>query len=62
MVFVNTIGRIVHDTVDSFNGAANKNIGDAFLLVWKLPENKISLGSNDELKVHDRNVICSLTD
>lgn len=33
MVFVNTIGRIVHDTVDSFNGAANKNIGDAFLLV-----------------------------
>jgi len=47
MVFVNTIGRIVHDTVDSFNGAANKNIGDAFLLVWKLPENKICIGSND---------------
>lgn len=45
--------QIVHDTVDSFNGAANKNIGDAFLLVWKLPENKISLGPDDELNVHD---------
>ncbi len=38
MVFVNTIGEIVHATVDSFAGAANKNIGDAFLLVWKLPD------------------------
>ena len=25
-------------TVDQFNGAANKNIGDAFLLAWKIPE------------------------
>ena len=38
MVFVNEIGEIVHATVDSFAGAANKNIGDAFLLVWKLPD------------------------
>jgi len=38
MVFVNEIGEIVHAVVDSFAGAANKNIGDAFLLVWKLPE------------------------
>lgn len=35
MVFVNEIGEIVHSVVDSFAGAANKNIGDAFLLVWK---------------------------
>jgi len=35
MVFVNEVAEIVHSTVDSFSGSANKNIGDAFLLVWK---------------------------
>ena len=34
-MFVNEIAEIVHGTVDSFLGSANKNIGDAFLLVWK---------------------------
>jgi class 3 adenylate cyclase len=38
MVFVNEIGEIVHAIVDSYAGQANKNIGDAFLLVWKLPD------------------------
>lgn len=33
MIFVNTIAQVVHNTVDSFNGSANKNVGDAFLLV-----------------------------
>lgn len=37
MVFVNTIGSIVHSAVHRLSGAANKNIGDAFLLTWKLP-------------------------
>ena len=32
MVFVNEIGEIVHKIVDNYSGAANKNIGDAFLL------------------------------
>jgi len=35
MLFVNEIGEIVHGIVDQYSGAANKNIGDAFLLVWK---------------------------
>lgn len=35
MLFVNEIAEIVHKIVDNFSGAANKNIGDAFLLVWK---------------------------
>ena len=34
-MFVNEIAEIVHGTVDHYNGSANKNIGDAFLLVWK---------------------------
>lgn len=38
MVFVNEIAEIVHGTVDHFSGSANKNIGDAFLLVWKYNE------------------------
>ena len=37
MLFVNEIGAIIHRIVDQYSGAANKNIGDAFLLVWKIP-------------------------
>jgi class 3 adenylate cyclase len=37
MIFVNEVAHIVHSTVHSHNGAVNKNIGDAFLLVWKFP-------------------------
>jgi len=37
MVFVNEIASIVHGHVDYFTGSTNKNIGDAFLLVWKIP-------------------------
>ena len=33
MVFVNQIAEIVHSIVDYYSGNANKNIGDAFLLV-----------------------------
>lgn len=36
MVFVNEIAQIVHSKTNQFGGAANKNIGDAFLLVWKI--------------------------
>lgn len=35
MTFVNQIAEITHTCVNKFGGAANKNIGDAFLLVWK---------------------------
>ena len=38
MLFVNEIGEIVHGIVDKYSGAANKNIGDAFLLVWKFDD------------------------
>jgi class 3 adenylate cyclase len=35
MLFVNVIGEIVHQTVHMYSGFANKNVGDAFLIVWK---------------------------
>lgn len=38
MEYVNSIGEIVHGEVSMHGGSANKNIGDAFLLVWKFPE------------------------
>ena len=41
MTFVNTIAEIVHSDVDRFGGTANKNIGDAFLLVWKFKDDQV---------------------
>ena len=41
MLFVNEIAEIVHSIVDRFSGAANKNIGDAFLLVWKYSDEEV---------------------
>jgi class 3 adenylate cyclase len=38
MLFVNRIAYILHDIVSQCSGSANKNIGDAFLLAWKLDE------------------------
>lgn len=38
MLFVNRIAHILHGIVDKCSGAANKNIGDAFLLTWKLED------------------------
>ena len=38
MLFTNEVGEIVHGITNQFSGAANKNIGDAFLLVWKFQE------------------------
>lgn len=36
MLFVNRVAEIIHHHVVESGGAPNKNIGDAFLLVWKL--------------------------
>lgn len=46
IVFVNEIADIVHGTVDKFSGAANKNIGNSFLLVWKFEEEDTVFDAN----------------
>lgn len=61
MVFVNEIASIVHSTVDHFSGAANKNIGDAFLLVWKFPDDLI-VEENDTVKVLDHPFVKQIAD
>jgi class 3 adenylate cyclase len=38
MQFVNQIAEVTHSQVDKYQGSANKNIGDAFLLVWKFKD------------------------
>jgi len=40
MTYVNSVAEITHSMVDRYGGAANKNIGDAFLLVWKFDDPK----------------------
>ena len=41
---------MVHNQIDLYLGAANKNIGDAFLLVWRIPE-KFCYMDDNELKL-----------
>jgi class 3 adenylate cyclase len=36
MIFVNRIAALVHSLCDEYWGNPNKNVGDAFLLVWRL--------------------------
>lgn len=38
IIFVNTIAEMVHVIVDEHHGAVNRNLGDAFLLTWKLKD------------------------
>lgn len=37
IIFVNKIVRILHGTVKKWDGAANKNYGDKYLITWLLP-------------------------
>jgi class 3 adenylate cyclase len=36
MTFVNQIAEIVHGVVSEYHGAANKNNGDTFLVIWRI--------------------------
>ncbi|CAG9331105.1 unnamed protein product [Blepharisma stoltei] len=50
MIFVNEIAKIVHRTIDVYQGAANKNIGDSFLIVWKFKPKDFSISSNNIIR------------
>ena len=36
MTFINNVARIVHDEVTRWGGLCNKNLGNAFLMVWRI--------------------------
>lgn len=38
LLFVNEIADLVHSEVHRLGGAANRNLGDSFLLVWRMPQ------------------------
>jgi class 3 adenylate cyclase len=41
MLFVNDIAKIVHGITVEYLGIPNKNIGDAFLILWKIPQQEL---------------------
>jgi len=63
MIFVNEIAAIVHGITTDHLGSANKNIGDAFLLVWKIdPAYVIEDETTGEIVVKDCNEVTQLID
>jgi len=36
LTFVNTIAEVVHDCVHSWGGQCNKNLGNAFVIIWRI--------------------------
>lgn len=54
MVFVNQVSEIVHSIVDTWHGAANRNNGQAFLIVWRMRED---FQSDVRCKVCDMSVM-----
>lgn len=63
LIFVNKIGSLVHESVYRYGGCANKNIGEAFLLVWKIPEAKYTLDyQTNVIEWKDRRYLSVLSD
>mmetsp|Transcript_13971 Transcript_13971/g.15423 ORF Transcript_13971/g.15423 Transcript_13971/m.15423 type:complete len:362 (-) Transcript_13971:23-1108(-) len=62
MMFVNEIARIVHTSVDHFSGQCNKNIGDAFLFVWKFEEKDVIAEEGQELSLRNYNSVYQIAD
>lgn len=58
MLFVNKVAQITHKHVVEAGGAPNKNIGDAFLLVWKLNSTKEGKRSNLQKTLFDATLFC----
>ena len=53
MLLVNEIAEIVHSSVDRFGGATNKNIGEAFLNVWKFYNETPVRGGKESVQKKD---------
>ena len=51
MMFVNQIADIVHYSVDRYGGFANKNIGEAFLCIWKFKQHDVKITKKGELRL-----------
>lgn len=54
MLFVNRIAHILHSIVVQCDGAANKNIGDAFLITWKVNTDAVTIGCENHTYLGDK--------
>jgi class 3 adenylate cyclase len=61
MIFVNEIAEIVHEITAEHCGSANKNIGDAFLLVWKF-DDEFTHSLDGELSLKNINAVNQICD
>ena len=64
MAYVNKIAEMTHSCVDKFGGSTNKNIGEAFLCVWKFfdPEEIASMqGSYNNYIGKENQIIADLS-
>jgi len=68
MVYVNKLGNLVHTVAHSYYGMANKNVGDAFLLSWKICDGSVDGFTNfaDEASAEQRaaandSILCQAT-
>ena len=41
LIFVNTIAEVVHHNVTKWGGQCNKNLGNAFVIVWRIPDESV---------------------
>lgn len=56
MTFVNSVARIVHNEVTRWGGLCNKNLGNAFLMVWRIgDENTLQPLSSKKRRKSQRN-------
>ena len=62
MLFVNEVADIIHTQVDQYSGAPNKNIGEAFLIVWKFPNVDVETDAHDQLYLRKSNWVNAMAD
>jgi class 3 adenylate cyclase len=59
-VFTNKIAYVVHSIVHSKGGSANKNIGDAFLVSWRLKGDSDDSYTNSETTDEADKALCAV--
>lgn len=60
MLFVNDIAKIVHGMTIEYLGIPNKNIGDAFMICWKIPQSEMNI--KNKLVNHDSYLVRNTAD
>ena len=54
MMYVNEIASIVHSHVSTLDGHPNKNVGDAFLVIWRLKPHNANLDPDDLFQINEK--------